>query len=118
MPPAQPPLPDLRDVAPRRPRRGAMPVLSVLAPLLLLLLFFLLPPPRGSGVSIAGIPSLCFFHNVTGLPCPGCGITRALVCCAHGQWSAAFTFHPLGPPVFLTLVGFTLLRLWGAFRPT
>ena len=75
----------------------------------LLLLAFLLPPPDGA--HIAGIPSLCAFHNLTGLPCPGCGITRSVVCCAHGLWHAALAYHPLGPPVFVGLITVALARL-------
>ena len=75
----------------------------------LLLLAFLLPPPDGA--HIAGIPSLCAFQNLSGLPCPGCGITRSVVCCAHGLWNAAIAYHPLGPPVFACLVASALVRL-------
>lgn len=76
----------------------------------LLLLAFLLPAPGGEH-RLAGLPSLCFFRNVTGLPCPGCGITRAVVSCAHGDLVHAIAYHPLGPLVFLTLLAVALSRL-------
>lgn len=41
----------------------------------------------------AGIP-LCPFKALTGLPCPGCGLTRAFSSLLHGQFAKAFTFHP------------------------
>ena len=91
--------------------------LMFLGPLLLLALFFLLPPPAGSGKTVAGLPSLCLFYNVTGLPCPGCGITRSLVCCAHGRFGQAFDFHPLGLLVFTGLLGITLIGAVSAIRP-
>ena len=91
--------------------------LVVAGPPVLLAAFFLLPPPEGNGTSLAGLPSLCTFHNVTGLPCPGCGITRSLVCCAHGLIGQAFRFHPLGPLVFLVLIGMTLMSVVSAARP-
>ena len=75
----------------------------------LLLLAAALPPPQGA--SIAGLPSFCGFHRLTGLPCPGCGITRSLVCCAHGLWAEAVGFHPLGPLVFAALVGAAVVHL-------
>ncbi len=91
--------------------------LTFLGPPLLLALFFLLPPPAGGGESIAGLPSLCLFYNLTGLPCPGCGITRSLTCCAHGLFGQAFRFHPMGPLVFAGLIGMTLAGAVSAARP-
>ncbi len=55
----------------------------------------LLPLPGQNG-QIAHLPSVCPFYNLTGLPCPGCGLTRAFVCLGHGQWQASLHWHPLG----------------------
>jgi hypothetical protein len=46
---------------------------------------------------VAGLPMLCPFRMVTGLPCPGCGMTRSLISLAHGDIAASLYFHPLGP---------------------
>lgn len=43
---------------------------------------------------------MCPFFNATGLPCPGCGLTRSFVCLGHGHLSEAFKWHPLGPLLF------------------
>ncbi len=83
----------------------------------LLLLAFLVPLPHGPAGQIAGLPSLCLFHNLTGRPCLGCGITRALVCLAHGRGAEAITFHPLGPLVFAALVFVALNRAAEGVRP-
>ncbi len=32
---------------------------------------------------------------VTGLPCPGCGMTRAVCCFLTGQFARGWTYHPL-----------------------
>ncbi|MBD3920540.1 DUF2752 domain-containing protein [Paenibacillus sp. PR3] len=40
-----------------------------------------------------GIP--CVFHLVTGLYCPGCGITRAALSLLHGQVAQALRYNPL-----------------------
>ena len=40
---------------------------------------------------------LCGFHWLTGLPCPLCGLTRALFALAKGHWMEALRFHPLSP---------------------
>jgi len=41
-------------------------------------------------------PIICPFRRLTGLPCPGCGLTRAWVHLAHGQWQESFLAHPFG----------------------
>lgn len=43
------------------------------------------------------LPSTCLVHNVTGLPCPGCGLTRSFVAATHLDLGAAFARHPFGP---------------------
>lgn len=55
-------------------------------------------------------PTLCAVRAVTGVPCPGCGLTRSFVAAAHGDLGAAFAFHPFGP-VLLALCGVGLLSL-------
>ena len=57
-----------------------------------------LPLPRHG--LIAGVPSVCPFFNLTGLPCPGCGLTRSFVSVGHGHVREAFAWHPLGPLLF------------------
>lgn len=38
----------------------------------------------------------CIFRKVTGLDCPGCGMTRATYAMLHGDLLAAFRFNPVG----------------------
>jgi len=45
----------------------------------------------------------CPFAAVTGLPCPGCGLTRATVYFTRGHWHQAFTQHLFAPVVVLVL---------------
>lgn len=66
----------------------------------------LLPLPQNG--TIGGMPSLCPFRNITGLPCPGCGLTRSVVYSAHGQWQQAIAYHPFGP-LFLVGAGIALI---------
>jgi Protein of unknown function (DUF2752) len=51
--------------------------------------------------SVEGLPSVCAFRRVTGLPCPGCGLTRSWVLTANGRFRHASERHPFGPPTFL-----------------
>jgi len=39
---------------------------------------------------------LCAFKAWTGLPCPGCGMTRSVFRFAQGDLWTSFRFHPLG----------------------
>jgi len=41
-------------------------------------------------------PVLCPFRALTGLPCPGCGLTRSWVYAAHGWWRESFAANPFG----------------------
>jgi hypothetical protein len=45
----------------------------------------------------------CIFAEVTGLPCPGCGLTRAIWALVHGDWQTSWLFHPFAG--FFILVG-------------
>ena len=57
-----------------------------------------------------GLP-LCMFRQLTGLPCPGCGLTRSLIVLAHGDLATAARMHPAGFPLFLLLLALALLAL-------
>lgn len=55
----------------------------------------------------------CSFHRLTGLSCPGCGMTRAAHAAMHGRMAEAFRFNPLGMillPLFLVWLGCRLPR--------
>ena len=56
----------------------------------------------------------CPIHHATGLPCPGCGMTRALALMSRGQVGAALELHPF------VVVAWPLLALLalGALLPT
>ena len=73
----------------------------------------LLPLPRGANGQIGHLPSICLFYHLTGLPCPGCGLTRSFVCLGHGHFWESLHWHPLGPVIFL-LAALLWLRC-GAF---
>jgi hypothetical protein len=50
--------------------------------------------------------------NLTGAPCPGCGVTRSCSNFMRGNFRRSFQFHPLGlifAPLLLGLAAFSLL---------
>jgi len=51
----------------------------------------------------------CAFHQLTGLNCPGCGMTRALYALLHGDWRAALRDNAL------LVAGLGLLALRGGW---
>lgn len=71
----------------------------------------LLPLPKNG--AILGLPSLCPFHNITGLPCPGCGLTRSFVSMGHGHFVQALVWHPLGPVLFGAALFYVLAAIGG-----
>ena len=46
------------------------------------------------------LPEVCTFRNLTGLSCPGCGLTRSFICLMDGDFPAAWQFNPAGLALF------------------
>ena len=49
----------------------------------------------------------CPFFRLTGVPCPGCGLTRACTALLRGEVQTAFKFHAFAP-VFILLIAMLL----------
>lgn len=47
-------------------------------------------------------------RRATGRPCPGCGGTRSLVRLVHGDLRGAAAAHPLGPPLGVLLLAWSM----------
>jgi hypothetical protein len=68
----------------------------------------------GAAVIQLGLVSLhipswpCPFLLVTGVPCPGCGLSRAIVALLQGDWQTSLTLHAYGP---IFAVGIALIAL-------
>ena len=58
----------------------------------------------------SGFP-ICLLHRLTGLDCPGCGMTRAVHSTLHGKIAEAFRFNPLGMLALPLTAGWLLLRI-------
>jgi hypothetical protein len=70
---------------------------TLLAALSSLLFFRLFTPPEGLVV--------CVFKRLTELPCPLCGMTRALSALSRGELIEAIEMHAFSPVVFLLVIG-------------
>ncbi len=67
---------------------------------------------------VAGLttPEICLMKRSTGIPCPGCGLTRSWVLAAQGHPEASFHQHHLGLVLmaWVALEG-SLRGVWLAF---
>jgi hypothetical protein len=77
----------------------------------------------GAGAAVALAPRFapfvpaCPFHAWTGLPCPSCGATRAVLALAAGDPGVALALHPLVTVGLVALAVASVLALpWVAFR--
>ena len=75
--------------------------------------------PSDGAVSLFGvpIPELCTFRRLTGIGCPGCGLTRSFTYMGNLDVRSAFRMHLLGPPLYTFVLAqppLRLLRLWRA----
>jgi hypothetical protein len=83
---------------------------SIVVPLLQnrrLTLLLLLVITVHLGLSAAGFPGWCCpFETFTGIPCPGCGLSTAMIHFLTGNWQVAMATHMLAP---LALMGILIL---------
>ena len=67
-------------------------------------------PAAAVGIATAAIwflggHTFCWVKGLIGIPCPGCGLTRAYLSLLHCDVPAAFRFHPLFPVIpFIAVV--------------
>jgi cytochrome bd-type quinol oxidase subunit 2 len=84
-----------------------LPLAVAAAWLAAVVLFEMLRPPGCSA-------SLCLFRNVTGLPCPTCGSTRAVQALVAGRPLEALRHNPLVVTAPVAGAAWLLLRAAGA----
>jgi hypothetical protein len=54
----------------------------------------------------------CIFKNITGLPCPGCGLSRSGLALLSGDIKASLYYHSLLVPIVI----FILLAIFGYIK--
>lgn len=82
------------------------------------ILLAVLLEPSASAVTLFGweVPAVCGFRNLTGMGCPGCGLTRSFSFMAHGAPLAAFEMNIFGPLLFLGFASQPPYRLYNLLR--
>ncbi len=68
-------------------------------------------------IPVLGItsPHTCWFRQVTGVGCPGCGLTRCFISIADGNLVMAWEFNPAGLLFFGLIVAqipYRALQIW------
>lgn len=71
-----------------------------------LLLYFFVEPKNG-------ILPKCFFHELTGLYCPGCGVQRSFHALLNGHISGAIDYNLLFVLFLPLIIYFILVFTWG-----
>ena len=91
-------------------REPTVPHLVILVASLSILLsaLLLIPAESGDSLHIGGtaLPDVCLLKQTTGLPCPGCGLTRSLVSAVHADWARSLPHHRMG----LLILGYLMLQ--------
>jgi hypothetical protein len=72
----------------------------------------LLPLLAFDWVTKPGSQVLCPLRAVTAIPCPSCGLTRALAHLERGHWVEAVRFHPFAPLVFLLVLALVIMLIF------
>lgn len=74
------------------------------------------PDPSGYGTHTQCLLLPCFFRQLTGVPCPLCGMTTSLAHMARGELVAAFNAHLLGPLLYVLAFLTAGRSLWALIK--
>lgn len=59
------------------------------------------------------LPNSCLSRSCLDMECPGCGLTRSLVCLVHGRFGASWKEHRVGWLLGLWIATQIPYRIWG-----
>ena len=101
----------------------ALHVLFLSMATVVLLMSCLMSNDGGSKIFLPGfktaIPSMCSTRVLTGIDCPGCGLTRAFVSISHGRFLEAWQFNPASFAVYAFVaaqIPWHSIQLWRIAR--
>lgn len=69
----------------------------------IIILSFFISPYLDNGIE------LCSMKYLTGLPCPGCGLTHSFSSLSSGNFADAFRFHFFGPFIYAAVLMFIFI---------
>lgn len=58
----------------------------------------------------------CLFKELTGIPCPACGLTRAFEVIFHGNFITSFDYNILGFPLFACGALMMVMLIYDLFK--
>lgn len=91
-------------------QRAIVPVLAVIS------LFGLVVARIWPVQSVDSGDPTCLMRIITGLPCPGCGMTRSWVHVAHGDVATAFEYNLFGPLAMAAAAGLVVYTVVALVR--
>ena len=62
--------------------------------------------------------TICVFKKTTGLDCLFCGLTRSFSAFVHGDFAAAFKYHPIFPLVAIIIIMIAVILILDAILET
>jgi len=63
-------------------------------------------------LTLYGLPGwTCPIFHTLGIPCPGCGLTRATLFLLRGEWKQALTMHLYAPILLIALIVITFCTI-------
>lgn len=62
------------------------------------------------GISNLLLGKICALRIISGIPCPGCGLTRAFLLLLQGKVKEATVIHPFWLPVLAVFAAFLICR--------
>jgi hypothetical protein len=77
--------------------------------------------PSNDRVELAGLdgvpmPSMCLSKSMFGIDCPGCGLTRSLLCFFQGDFANSLALHRVGWIMAVAVVLQFPYRIWALVR--
>lgn len=62
------------------------------------------------------MPESCLTRRLTGMPCPGCGMTRSFIHLSHGRFAEAVAINAAGPLVYTVVILMIPWHGWQLWR--